>query len=93
MRRRMWGVIPRRASRLMGYCLTLRGVASAFSSMTTGCLCLASPTPAVSAQANGYLWTHGCISGAITSEGLGTKVCIPLLKLETRHGSAVQVHP
>ena len=73
MSRQMWGVIPRRASWLIGYCFTLTGVASAFSSMMTGCLCLASPIPAVSAHANGYLWTHGCISGAITSEGLGTK--------------------
>ena len=58
MSRRMWAVIPRGASWLMGYCLTLTGIALAFSSMTTGCLCLASPILAASAQANGYLWTQ-----------------------------------
>ena len=80
MSRRMWGVIPCRAYWLIGYCLTLTEVASAFSSMITGCLCLASPIPAVSAHANGYLWTHGCISGAIASEGLGTKSLYSSLK-------------
>ena len=77
---RMWGVIPCRASWLMGYCLTLTVIASAFSLMTTGCLCLASPIPAVSAQANGYLWTHGCISGAMVSEGLGATSLYSSLK-------------
>ena len=69
----MWGVIPRRASWFIGYCVTLTGVAFAFSSMTTGCLCLPSPIPAVSAHANGYLWAHGCTSGAMVFEGLSTK--------------------
>ena len=76
----MWGVIPHRASWLMGYYLTLTGIASAFSSMTTGCLCLASPIPAISAQANGYLWTHGCTFGAMVSEGLGAKSLYSSLK-------------
>ena len=69
----MWGVIPCQASWLMGYCLTLTGIALAFSSMTTGCLCFTNPISAVSAQTNGYLWTHGCTSSVMTSEGLGTK--------------------
>ena len=80
MSHRMWGVIPRRASWLIGYCLTLTGIALAFSSMMTGCLCLASPIPAVSAKANGYLWAHGCTSGAMTSEGLGAKSLYSSLK-------------
>ena len=80
MSHRVWEVIPRRASWLIGYCLTLTGVTSAFSSMMTGCLFLASPIPAVSAHANGYLWTHGYISGAITSKGLGTKSLYSSLK-------------
>ena len=80
MRCQMWGVIPLRASWLMGYCLTLTGVAPAFSSMMTGCLCLASPIPAISAQANGYLQTHGCTSGAMVSEGFSTKSLYSFLK-------------
>ena len=63
--------------------------------MMTGCLCLAGPTPAVSAQANGYLWIHGCHhshktgagdpnahrgQAAMVSEGLGAKSLYSSLK-------------
>ena len=70
---RMWGVISRRASWLIGCFFTLTGVALAFSLMTTRCVCLASPISVVFVHVNGYLWTHGFISGVITSEGLGPK--------------------
>ena len=89
----MWGVIPCRASWLIGYCLPLAGIASAFSSMVTGCLCLASPIPAVSAQANGYLWTNGCISGAMTSEDIGAKSLYSCLKARDKTCIGFQVHP
>ena len=65
------GVIPRWASRLRGYCFTCTGVASAFSSTKMGGLCLASPTPAVFAQARGYFWTQGCTLGSIAMGGPG----------------------
>ena len=64
----MCGIIPCRASWLMGYCFTLTGVAFAFNSTTMGGLCLASPTPAISAQAREYFCY---IAGSRAAGGFG----------------------
>lgn len=51
----MCGLIPSRASLLMGYCLTLIGAAPALRSIITGGTCFAIPVPPVSDQALGNL--------------------------------------